>query len=103
MRGGAVTETWVFDKVLDPDTFNASIDKNISFKSNNTSYSRLRCELSGVGPAAVCYLYYNDTTVYNMNGGYSAWTNDNYKTITFDEPVTDSTLLAWLQANGTKQ
>lgn len=89
--------------MLDPDTFSASIDKNISFKSNNTSYSRLRCELSGVGPAAVCYLYYNDTTVYNMNGGYSSWTNDNYKTITFDEPVTDSTLLAWLQANGTKQ
>lgn len=33
----------------------------------------------------------------------SSFKNEAYRTITFDEPVTDTNLLAWLQANGTKQ
>lgn len=31
------------------------------------------------------------------------WVDDAYRTITFAQPVTNSTLLAWLQENGTKQ
>ena len=31
------------------------------------------------------------------------WVDDAYRTITFSQPVTNETLLAWLETNGTKQ
>lgn len=52
---------------------------------------------------------YNDdniTTVYSLYDNYNGWYSYNgvsYNVWTFSKPVTDTTLLAWLQANGTKQ
>ena len=43
-------------------------------------------------------LSYNNTIVY-----ITSWEDEAYRTITFEEAVTDSELLAWLEANGTKQ
>lgn len=44
--------------------------------------------------------------LYGTGGGASGWFSYNgtlYNTWEFSQPVTDSTLLTWLQANGTKQ
>lgn len=48
----------------------------------------------------------NITTVYSLYDSYNGWYSYNgvsYNVWTFSTPVTDAALLAWLQANGTKQ
>ena len=88
----ATPETWVLNKLgtstLGNETF------NVSFKSNNTIYSKIVCDRFETEA-----LYY-DTTMAWQTG---EWRNEAYRTIVFDSPVTDTTLLTWLQANGTKQ
>lgn len=46
------------------------------------------------------------TTSYTLYDSYNGWNSYNgvsYNVWTFARPVTDAALLAWLQANGTKQ
>lgn len=87
--GGASGETWVLNETLSGNTGG---QKTVGFTSNNTQYSKISYDGSE--------LFYDVLQTYFIIDG---WTNDAYRTITFDEPVTDTTLLAWLQANGTKQ
>lgn len=95
-------ETWVLNETL-PLTDKLVLRKtNAIFTSNNENFVAIRCsEGTTMGPQTLWY-YTNDTD-YVVACEYGAWSNQAYRTITFDEPVTDSTLLAWLQANGVKQ
>lgn len=98
-------ETWVLNEV--PQWIGiSSRDFSIQFTSNNQSFTLFRFNRSGVNQYD---LQYNDVVV---NGGtwnnslnrpnWTGWTNEAYRTITFAKPPTGD-LLAWLQANGTKQ
>lgn len=88
-------ETWVLNDVI------GDYDKTffVNFNSNGIEYSSINLnnmrdkQFMDYAQGSIGTSVYEDGT----------WTNQAYRTITFDEPVTDSTLLAWLQANGTKQ
>lgn len=88
------TETWLLNDVVHPSVAFVS---NVLFISNSNNYSKF-----SVVDAGIMYqLVYGDTVVFSDDT--STWTSQAYRTITFAEPVTDSTLLTWLQANGIKQ
>lgn len=89
-------ETWVLNE--SPTLLQYAKQFDISFTSNNTSYTYLKFGEDSIGIAQA--LYYGTTQVYE--DGNNAWTNTAYRTITFDTPPTGD-LLTWLQANGTKQ
>lgn len=85
-------ETWLLNSdISSAEDISVS---NLSFVSNSQNFTSIICT-SGKGGAN---LSYNQTGVF-----VSTWTNEAYRTITFDSPVTDSALLTWLQANGVKQ
>lgn len=97
-------ETWVLNESITLPTGRM----NVTFNSASEYFAAIATEvLSGHQ-----YLDYVDehndfTPVYSQSA--AAWVNQYgndrsaYRTITFTQPVTNSTLLAWLQANGTKQ
>ncbi len=85
-------ETWLLNSdISSAEDISVS---NLSFVSNSQNFTSIICT-TGKGGAN---LSYNQTGVF-----VSTWENEAYRTITFDSPVTDSTLLTWLQANGVKQ
>lgn len=99
-------ETWFLNE--NPGWVSTSgYDVDIKFTSNNQSFTFIQFWRSSSDKYS---LYYGTTEV---NGGHwsdslnrpnwEGWINQAYRTIIFLQPVTDSTLLAWLQANGTKQ
>lgn len=94
----ATGETYVMNESLLAGTgFNAIVAPNY-FISNNVTYYGVN-----VIPNIVRYMdgVGNETTVYDaFNGG---WQNQAYRTLVFNEPVTNAKLLEWLQANGVKQ
>lgn len=97
--------TWVFNNSLNYGSFSSfNYSYNINFTSNGTTYNELSSPDPGALPNIGIDLCYNSTTVYNTKSG---WTNTAYKTINITSKlseVTDGdTLLAWLQANATKQ
>lgn len=87
-------ETWVLNQSL--NLGGKSWSYNINFTSNGNSYSKFSYNF--VNPLTA-YLVYGTTNVYNPN---TLWSNEAYRTITFDQPVTNSELLSWLQNNGIK-
>lgn len=91
------TETWVLNKRLTT----TSVSVVVSFTSNNLPFNEIT-RLYQDDRMYINRLSYAGATVANAYSN-GAWLNEAYRTITFDEPVTDTTLLAWLQANGTKQ
>lgn len=91
-------ETWILNETLETEELPFIV---ISFESNGTSFNRLKRGYSeGQG---VDILTYYDSSEMGTNVYNGSWTNDAYRIITFSQPVTDETLLAWLEANGTKQ
>lgn len=89
------TETWVLNDTIDIST---EFTTTATFDTNNETATSIAVQSSAF-PKGLIYYIGAPVIAYNSSG----WTNTAYKTITFDQPVTDSTLLAWLQANGTKQ
>lgn len=87
------TETWVLNDSLS-GIGGAGKIYNCSFVSNGTNYSSIRVDSDKNYEDE---LRYDSTVVY-----YYSWNNEAYRTITFSTPPTGD-LLAWLQANGTKQ
>ena len=98
--GGSQGETWIWNDTVEESSisFMGSVI-DIPFRSNNTAYSELSASATTSG---IVRIHYSSST-----GGvdvYSnAWANEEYRTIIFAMPVTDSDLLATLQANATKQ
>lgn len=93
----ASSETWIIDERPNLD-ITEDIYLQIDFVSNDTSFDiinvlREQDALSYGGPTTGVF------TVYTSG----EWTNQAYRTITFAQPVTDNTLLTWLQANAVKQ
>lgn len=93
-------ETWVLNESLTDTTGETGFLVKVNFTSNSSIFTEITLR-TRVGREGV-QVDYDTTTVYDSLRG-SGWTNEAYRTITFDEPVTDNTLLTWLQANGTKQ
>ena len=101
VEGGASGETWLLNSTLT----SSNVTEDVSFKSKNTDWTlldRMYYEDPDRGKVTDDYLRYNETIVYDTVGG-SGWKDEAYRTITFDSAVTDTALLTWLQANGTKQ
>lgn len=93
-------ETWVLNESLSDTTDGMGFSVDISFTSYSRTYTTIKLLLRASRDGVI--VHYDSTEVYNsiIDDG---WYDQDYRTITFDEPVTDSTLLAWLQANGVKQ
>ena len=88
-------ETWLLNETPSLATpTGATILTNINFVSNGVSYTSIE-----VGKKE--RIYYDSTIVFDEID--NTWADVAYRTLTFDSPVTDTALLTWLQANGTKQ
>ena len=95
--------TWVFNEQLNTTALATTY---VNFTSNGKTCSSIQRNYSG-RPFVRNEMFYNfdglDQNVYDM----AVWVNEAYKTITITSKlseVTDGeTLLAWLQANATKQ
>nr|DAJ89571.1 MAG TPA: hypothetical protein [Caudoviricetes sp.] len=102
-------ETWVLNEepsslkiwyYFDSSYAAASVD-DFSFIVNFTSNGKKFVKMSGdtVGPDPI----YDTSKCVEVRTKSDGWVNESYRTITFEEAVTDSNLLTWLQANGVKQ
>ena len=93
-------ETWVLNENLTDTTGEMGFSVDISFTSYSRTYTTIKLLLRAGRDGVI--VHYDSTEVYNsiIDDG---WYDQDYRTITFSEPVTDSTLLTWLQANGTNQ
>ncbi len=98
--GGSQGETWIWNDTVEESSisFMGSVI-NIPFRSNNTAYSELSASSTTSG---IVYITYTASTE-SVDVYSNAWANEEYRTIIFAMPVTDSDLLATLQANATKQ
>lgn len=89
-------ETWVINETASLDIIETF---SINFTSNETNYTSFGVQ------GANSLLQYDDTIVYRINympvTDY-VWTNQAYRTVTFEEVPTGE-LLTWLQANAVKQ
>ena len=86
-------ETWVLNETLSSDS---DIVVSVNFESNGERFSGISILRQGTS------VEYDGSQAYNSDAS-DGWCDDAYRTIIFDEPVTDETLLAWLEANGTRQ
>lgn len=85
-------ETWVLNETLALSTHTFTV----VFSSNEQKFNTIK--ITGT------QLFYDSIYVYAKNSTENIhWINEAYRTITFEEAVTDSELLAWLEANGVKQ
>lgn len=94
-----MAETWVLNEQLDPVL---QLSKTtISFTSNGKTYAAISFQNRKL-------VYYTNpysssgTSAYTPQGASANWSNDAFRTITFDSTPTGA-LLSWLQENGTKQ
>ena len=97
-----MSETWVLN--ADENTTKLT-NTNVNFTSNNQSFKGIGAAYApSYGPLEIRYYqttsFQSGTQVKTEDG---TWVDDAWRTIVFDEPVTDTTLLTWLQANGKKQ
>lgn len=96
-----MAETWLLNETI---TNTEAWSISAPFNSNNQDFEGIK--IASFKGSKVTYLKNegNSVIVYDMSAGATTgWTDSAYRTITFDAPVTDTTLLTWLQANGTKQ
>ena len=100
-------ETWVLNETLSSVTFNIYASY---FYCDSYRYSGIERTFVVNGTNFMGYRDpQNDgdvVVVWSANHHYETgkyWLDEKYRTITFTQPVTDTTLLTWLQANGTKQ
>lgn len=86
-------ETWVLNDTLTLSTQTFTV----VFSSNKQKFNTIK--ITGT------QLFFDSIVVYNeFSPEIIHWTNSEvYRTITFEEAVTNSELLAWLQANGVKE
>ena len=94
-------ETWLLNETIDETELNSTI----YFISNDIRMKQIVRTYVSEDENSLKYIENQSTTAHNEYEVYSQhqWINDTYRTIVFDNPVTDETLLAWLEANGTRQ
>lgn len=94
-------ETWLLNETIDETELNSTI----YFVSNNVRMKQIIRTYTSEDENSLKYIESqvtaspNEYEVYGQN----QWMNEAYRTIVFDNPVTDETLLAWLETNGTRQ
>ena len=88
-----MSETWVWNE--NPNFDRNQTFENISFTSNAKLYTSIKIYVGILNKVA-----YDGYTVYDIES--LNWTNEAYRTITFEEPPTGD-LLTLLQANAVKQ
>lgn len=79
-----LTGTWVFNKTL--TSTKPPSQTNVTFTSNGTEFTNINTNLPSTGITEPCKyyaLYYNTTHI----ASDSNWTNQEFRTITFTEPV----------------
>lgn len=99
-----MSETWLINETPKIAPFSKNTSITINFKTNNTNYEYIAFQktnhpdyMDGV------IISYSAPQIYAYDpSGSPAWDNEAYKTIEFETAPTGD-LLAWLQANGTKQ
>lgn len=94
-------ETWLLNETIDETELNSTI----YFVSNDIRMKQIIRTYISEDENSLKYIESQVTAspteyeVYSQN----QWTNESYRTIVFDNLVTDETLLAWIEANGTRQ
>lgn len=99
-------ETWLLNETLSDLTIDyTTADKSYPYISNGTRFIYINRSYSTAFGGIDLLTYWRDGSSTNTIDVYDSgsWTNEAYRTITFEEAVTDSELLAWLEANGVKQ
>lgn len=99
-------ETWVLNETLSDLTIDyTTADKSYPYVSNGTRFIYINRSYSTAFGGIDLLTYWRDGSSTNTIDAYDSgsWTNEAYRTITFEEAVTDSELLSWLEANGVKQ
>lgn len=112
------TETWVLNETLTISGSNVYNNIEMTYSGQQRAYPIKSLKIyeyidgretaySVLGQEQSVYSDENTSyELYGTGGGASGWFLYNgtlYNTWKFSQPVTDSTLLTWLQANGTKQ
>ena len=77
---------------------NSSNRINVNFISNEEEFIAIYGATTGVRQG-ITYVKSSGSTVVAYNS-MLGWTNANYKTTTFPDPITDETLSTWLPENG---
>ena len=118
--------TWVFNDTIDFSTLSTADEFDFSWSINynvsgdlrdfvSLGASRLNMEDENGNPmlvGSIAYIPFSSgkpepIVAYSFEGDFSMWQNDSYKTITITSKLSEvdsgGTLLAWLQANATKQ
>ena len=90
-------ETWLLNESLGMATLSKT---SVTFTSNNENFVSIAYSTSSMGPKTLWY-YKNDTE-YVVACEYGTYSNEAYRTITFENAPTGD-LLTWLNDNGTKQ
>ena len=97
-------ETWILKSTLSSSELSII---SASFQSNGKVYSGLQRYYYEDEDQGLRYFIGGSTSnydlVYTNKGTGGAWNSETYRTVIFSQPVTDTALLAWLQANGIKQ
>lgn len=86
----------------DPNGQYTTTEIAINFTSNGKSYSMIKFEYGTGGEPTTYMLYDSDIIYYVTSSNNIVWTDEAYRTITF-ETAPSGDLLAWLQANATPQ
>ena len=86
----------------DPNGQYTTTEIAINFTSNGKSYSMIRIEYGTGGEPTPYLLFDSDIIYYVPSSNNIVWTDEAYRTITF-ETAPSGDLLAWLQANATPQ
>lgn len=97
-------ETWLLNSSL---TNNSLSTISVNFQSKGNAFDAIERYYDDEYEEGLRY-YTNFSAseyelVYTNYGIGGEFPDEAYRTITFAQPVTDASLLAWLQANGTKQ
>lgn len=96
--------TWVFNNSLTSFRAPRKEDILITFSSNSNTYYGIG--LTSYQGTVETIVYYLDNAMSTFHTAYYySWLNENYKTIsiTGGTDATDTELIAWFQANATKQ
>lgn len=98
------TETWIINESFAAGT--ANHDVTISYTSNGQKFGQISFgKYASTTSYAILYSYKGSDGIWHqvMPLSSGAWTVNGYRTLVFDEPVTDTNLLDWLQTRAVKQ
>ena len=96
------TETWIINETFSESTNRGDI--KVSFTSGGTKFGQISVGGNSTETHGIIYCYKkSDGTWQTFFPLQNGWTVSKYRTVVFDDPVTDSTLLAWLKENASKK